>query len=324
MSNEVQKVVEVINKELKTNLTVGNDEALDTKRIETGMPALDIMLGGGVPRLAVTELFGLQSSGKTYISQRMIANAQKLGNTCAFIDAEFSYDPIWSANIGIDTENLIVSRPQTGEIALDVVLSLCEKKVDLIVLDSIAALLPTAEANEGMEHQSIGLQARLMNQFYRKLPRSNTDTAIVMINQIRAGIGGYIVRDALPGGKGQEFFSRIMVRVRKGEWIGTAKEPQGFFIEMKAEKNKTSVPLLTSSVPFYYTGVPNPTYEMFMMAADLGIVTRSGPQYSYTNRVTGEVTKCIGREGFLELLEGNEELQLCISDDLRSNGNDDS
>ncbi len=156
-----------------------------------------------------------QSSGKTYISQRIIANAQKLGNKCAFIDAEFSYDPVWSANIGINTEDLIVSRPQTGEKALDVLLALCEKDVDLIVLDSIAALLPPAEANESMEHQSIGLQARLMNQFYRKLPQSNTNTAIILINQIRAGIGGYITRDALPGGKGQEFFSRIMVRVRK-------------------------------------------------------------------------------------------------------------
>ena len=254
--SEVQSIVDIINKQLKTNITMGNDDSLDTLRIETGMPALDDMLGGGLPRLAVTELFGLQSSGKTYISQRMIAHAQKEGHTCAFIDAEFSYDPIWSANIGIDTENLIVSRPQTGETALDILLALCDQGIDLIVLDSIAALLPTAEAKEGMEHQSIGLQARLMNQLFRKLPQVNTKSALVFINQIRAGIGGYITRDALPGGKGQEFFSRIMVRVRKGETIGDHKSPQGFFIEMKAEKNKTSTPLLTSSVPFYYTGLP--------------------------------------------------------------------
>ena len=97
--SEVQSIVDVINKQLKTNITMGNDDSLDTLRIETGMPALDEMLGGGIPRMAVTELFGLQSSGKTYISQQMIAHAQKEGNTCAFIDAEFSYDPIWSANI---------------------------------------------------------------------------------------------------------------------------------------------------------------------------------------------------------------------------------
>ena len=314
---QVGDIVNEINKQLKTNLVVGNDEALDTVRIETGMPALDQMLGGGIPRLAVTELFGYQSSGKTYISQRIIANAQKLGNTCAFIDAEFSYDPVWSANIGIDTEKLIVSRPQTGEKALDVLLALCEQEVDLVVLDSIAALLPTAEAQECMEHQSIGLQARMMNQFYRKLPQSNTKTAIILINQIRAGIGGYITRDALPGGKGQEFFSRIMVRVRKGEAIGEVKSPQGFFIEMKAEKNKTSRPLLTSSVPFYFTGLPNPLYEMFMIGKDLSVIKQSGPQYSYVNKVTGEITKGMGREKFLEILQESEELQSQIAEEIK-------
>ena len=315
---EIKSIIDVINKELKTNMTVGDDDALETQRIETGMPALDAMLGGGVPRVAVTELFGLQSSGKTYISQRIIAHAQQLGHKCAFIDAEFSYDPIWSANIGINTEDLIVSRPQTGEKALDVLLALCEKDVDLIVLDSIAALLPTAEANESMEHQSIGLQARLMNQFYRKLPQSNTNTAIILINQIRAGIGGYITRDALPGGKGQEFFSRIMVRVRRGDTIGEQKNPQGFFIEMKAEKNKTSTPLLTSSVPFYFTGLPDPTYEAFMMATDLNIIKRNGPQYSYLDESTGEITKCIGKEKFIQLMKDDQELQTVIIESVRS------
>ena len=318
MSDDVKKILDVINKELKTNLMIGNDEALDTQRIETGMPALDGMLGGGVPRLAVTELFGYQSSGKTYISQRIIAHAQTLGNKCAFIDAEFSYDPIWSANIGIDTEKLIVARPQTGEKALDILLSLCEQGVDLIVLDSIAALLPTAEAQEGMEHQSIGLQARMMNQLFRKLPQANINTAIILINQIRAGIGGYITRDALPGGKGQEFFSRIMVRIRKGDTIGDAKEPKGFFINMKAEKNKTHTPLLTAAVPFYFTGLPDPLYELFMQAKDLDIIKQSGPQYSYTNEATGEIVKGMGREKFLQILKESEDLQDVIAEEVRS------
>ena len=169
-----------------------------------------------------------------------------------------------------------------------------------------------------MEHQSIGLQARLMNQFYRKLPQSNTNTAIILINQIRAGIGGYITRDALPGGKGQEFFSRIMVRVRRGDTIGEQKNPQGFFIEMKAEKNKTSTPLLTSSVPFYFTGLPDPTYEAFMMATDLNIIKRNGPQYSYLDESTGEITKCIGKEKFIQLMKDDQELQTVIIESVRS------
>ena len=315
----IDRIVASINKELKTNLVVGDDEALDTLRIPTGMPALDQMLGGGVPRQAVTELFGYQSSGKTYISQRIIAHAQTLGYTCGFIDAEFSYDPEWSSNVGINTHDLIVSRPDTGEVALDVLLKLCEQGVDIVVLDSIAALLPTAEAKEGMDHLSIGLQARLMNQLFRKLAPSNEKTAVILINQIRAGIGGYITRDALPGGKGQEFFSRIMVRVRKGETIGDQKSPQGFFIEMKAEKNKTHTPLLTSSVPFYYTGLPDPIYEAFMMASDLGIVVRSGPQYAYPDKETGEVLhKALGREKFLQLMKDNDGLRASIEAEIRS------
>ena len=134
-----------------------------------------------------------------------------------------------------------------------------------------------------------------------------------------AGIGGYITRDALPGGKGQEFFSRIMVRVRKGETIGDQKSPQGFFIEMKAEKNKTHTPLLTSSVPFYYTGLPDPIYEAFMMASDLGIVVRSGPQYAYPDKETGEVVyKALGREKFLQLMKDNEGLRTSIEAEIRS------
>ena len=315
----VDRIVASINKELKTNLVVGDDDALNTVRIPTGMPALDTMLGGGVPRQAVTELFGYQSSGKTYISQRIIAHAQTLGYTCGFIDAEFSYDPEWSANVGIVTKDLIVSRPDTGERALDILLALCEQRIDLVVLDSIAALLPTAEAKEGMDHLSIGLQARLMNQLFRKLGPSNEKTAVILINQIRAGIGGYITRDALPGGKGQEFFSRIMVRVKKGETIGDQKNPQGFFIEMKAEKNKTHTPLLTSSVPFYYTGLPDPIYEAFMMASDLGIVVRNGPQYAYPDKETGEVVyKALGREKFLQLTKDNDGLRTSIEEEIRS------
>ena len=315
----IDRIVASINKELKTNLVVGDDDALNTVRIPTGMPALDTMLGGGVPRQAGTELFGYQSSVKTYISLRIIAHAQTLGYTCGFIDAEFSYDPEWSANVGIVTKDLIVSRPDTGERALDILLALCEQRIDLVVLDSIAALLPTAEAKEGMDHLSIGLQARLMNQLFRKLGPSNEKTAVILINQIRAGIGGYITRDALPGGKGQEFFSRIMVRVKKGETIGDQKNPQGFFIEMKAEKNKTHTPLLTSSVPFYYTGLPDPIYEAFMVASDLGIIVRNGPQYAYPDKETGEILyKALGKEKFLQLMKDNDELRTLIEKEIRS------
>ena len=230
---DIHNIVEVINKKLKTNISIGDSESLSIKRIETGIPPFDQILGGGIPRQSVTEFYGYQSSGKTYIAQRIIAHAQSQGLQCGFVDAEWAFEPVWAERIGINTEELIVSRPHTGESALNILLALCESGLDLVVLDSIAALLPTAEAEGSMEDMQMGLHARLMNKIFRKLPiamsATNPGTAVIMINQIRAGLGGYITKEALPGGKGQEFFSRIMVRMAKGESIGD----RGFYIKMR-------------------------------------------------------------------------------------------
>ena len=292
-SRAIAKVLLAINKSLKTNLTFGNANDLQIGRISTGMPAFDKILGGGVPRQSVTELFGRQSTGKTYLAQRAIASAQRQGYTCAFIDAEHSYEPAWAELSGIDVDELIVSRPDTGEKALDILLALCASHIDLVVLDSIAALLPTAEADDSMEQNSIGLQARLMNKLFRKLPPMNANTAVILINQTRAGIGGYITRDALPGGRGQEFFSRIMVRVRRTESI----EDRGFYIEAKTEKHKTFTPNLSCTIPFYYSGEVDEAYELFTTALDAEVVTRSGPQYTFDG------ASAIGKEGFLSLMK---------------------
>ena len=297
-SADIQRIMKSINKELKTDLTFGDADSLKLDRIKTGMPSFDQMIGGGLPRQAVTELFGYQSSGKTYICQRAIASAQAQGMKCAFIDAEYSYEPEWAEKAGVNTNELIVSQPDTGEAALDILLALCEYEVDLIVVDSIAALLPTAERDKSMESDSIGLQARLMNKLFRKLPPANKRSAIVLINQIRAGIGGYITRDALPGGKGQEFFSRIMVRIRKGESI----KDEGFVIEARAEKNKTYTPHLTCSIPFYFDGHVDELNELFNVATSLEIISRSGPKYSFKE------FSAVGREGYLEVMRDSPEL----------------
>ena len=294
----MERVLTSINKSLKTNLTFGNSESLHMERIITGMPAFDQILGGGLPRQSVVELYGYQSSGKTYLAQRAIAYAQSQGLSAAFIDAEYSYDPEWAQTIGVDVENLVVSRPDTGEIALDVLLALCEAEIDLVVLDSIAALLPTAEASGGMDDQFMGVHARMMNKLFRKLPPVNKKSSVILINQIRAGIGGYITRDALPGGKGQEFFSRIMVRVRRGESI----RDEGFNIDARAEKNKTHTPNKTCSIPFYYTGAVDELAELFGVATDLEIISRSGPKYSFREN------SAVGRENFIKLLREDKKL----------------
>ena len=310
--HNVKKVIEAINKTLKTDLSIGAEEALRISRIETGMPPFDLAIGGGIPRQAVTEFYGYQSSGKTYIAQRIIAHVQQQGLLCGYVDAEWSYDPVWAETIGINIEDLIISRPHTGEKALDILLALCEAGCDLVVLDSIAALLPTAEADGSMEDQQMGLHARMMNKIFRKLPMAMSSTtpgtAVIMINQIRAGLGGYVTKEALPGGKGQEFFSRIMVRMAKGESIGD----KGFYIKMRTPKNKTFKPLQECTIPFYYTGEQNPMYELFATALDLGFVERRGASYSFNDH------KAMGREGFVSLMKSDETLFEDINTMVRS------
>ncbi len=304
----VKRIVDTINKKLKTNISIGSEDALEIKRISTGIPSFDQALGGGIPRQSVTEFYGYQSSGKTFVAQRIMAHAQSQGMQCALIDAEFSYDPIWAEKIGMNVEELIVSRPDTGEVALDVLLGLCDAGVDIIVLDSIAALLPTAEAAGGMDDMQMGSQARLMNKLFRKLPIVNKKTAVIMINQIRAGIGGYVTREALPGGKGQEFFSRIMVRVKKSESIGD----KGFYIDMRCDKNKTHQPMLECRIPFYYSGESDPVYELFTTAIDLEIVERRGATYQF------EGAKAVGKDNFVSLMKENNELLTNVTDKVRS------
>jgi recombination protein RecA len=292
-SRDIAKVLAAINKSLKTNLTFGNADDLQIGRISTGMPAFDKILGGGLPRQSVIELFGKQSTGKTYLAQRAIASAQSQGYMCAFIDAEHSYEPEWAKLSGINVDDLIVSRPDTGEKALDILLALCESHIDVVALDSI-------------EQNSIGLQARLMNKLFRKLPPMNKNTAVILINQTRAGIGGYITRDSLPGGRGQEFFSRIMVRVKRSESI----EDRGFYIEVTTEKNKTFTPNLSCTIPFYYSGEIDETYELFSTALDSNIVVRSGPQYTFDG------ASAIGKEGFLSLMKDDVKLMARIKKEV--------
>ena len=306
----MQEILAEINKRLKTNFTFADDASFEIRRLPTGMPLLDSILGGGLPRKGITILYGYQSSGKTFIAQKVIANAQKLGMTCAFVDAEFAYDPKWAAAIGVDNSKLILIQPPTAEKALDAVITLCELGVDLVIEDSIAALLPSKEDELDLDGSSppMGLHARLMNAFFRKVAPSNINTAIILINQVRAGLGGRggYVPDVLPGGKGQQFFTRILLRLKKGEEIyneGESKKakslPVGFYIQVTAEKNKTYQPLLTCEIPFYYVGATDYLFEIFQVALRLGIIEARGPYYSF-----GE-DKRLGRDGFLEWLRAD-------------------
>ena len=312
MAINLEKRLTEINKGLQTKFTLADEESLDIQRISTGLPNFDTMLGGGLPRKSATIFYGQESSGKTFLALKAIANAQSEKLECGFVDAEFSYDPVWAEKVGIQKKQLYIIQPETGEQALDATLALCKAGVDLVVVDSIAALLPTAEAQGSMEDQQMGLHARLMNKIFRKLPISMSShdpgTAVIMINQVRAGLGGYITREALPGGKGQEFFAKIMVRMSKGESIGD----KGFFIKMRTPKNKTYQPLQECTVPFYYSGEQDPTYELFTTALDLDVVSRRGATYAFEDK------KAVGKDNFVSLMKEDEALKDGIDTQVRS------
>ena len=299
MASDISKRLTEINKGLKTKFTLADEESLITKRISTGLPNFDKILGGGVPRRSTTIFYGQESSGKTFLAMKAIASAQSEGLECGFVDAEFSFDPDWAEKVGINVKDLYMLQPETGEQALDGALALCKAGVDLVVVDSIAALLPTKEMEGSMEDNTIGQQARMMNQLFRKHGPVNEKTALIMINQVRAGIGGYYTSDALPAGKGQQFFARIIVQCRRGKPIQDKGKsfPLGFMMEIKARKNKTAPPLGEASLPLYYTGQIDMSTLLFQLGVDFGIIERTGAYYSFDG------IRELGRENFIEALK---------------------
>ena len=299
MAISLEKRLTEINKGLQTKFTLADEESLDIQRISTGLPNLDTMLGGGLPRKSSTIIYGQESSGKTFIALKAIAHAQSEGLECGFVDAEFSYDPVWAEKVGIQKKKLYIIQPETGEQALDATLALCKAGIDLVVVDSIAALLPTKEMEGTMEDNTIGQQARLLNQFFRKHGPVNFKTALVMINQVRAGIGGYYTSDALPAGKGQQFFSRIIVQCRRGKPIQEKGNsfPLGFMMELKTKKNKTAPPLGECTLPFYYSGKIEMATLLFQLGVDFGHIERSGAYYNYDG------IRELGRENFIKALK---------------------
>jgi recombination protein RecA len=299
MAISLEKRLTEINKGLQTKFTLADEESLDIQRISTGLPNLDAMLGGGLPRKSSTIIYGQESSGKTFIALKAIAHAQSEGLECGFVDAEFSYDPVWAEKVGIQKKKLYIIQPETGEQALDATLALCKAGIDLVIVDSIAALLPTKEMEGTMEDNTIGQQARLLNQFFRKHGPVNFKTALVMINQVRAGIGGYYTSDALPAGKGQQFFSRIIVQCRRGKPIQEKGNsfPLGFMMELKTKKNKTAPPLGECTLPFYYSGKIEMATLLFQLGVDFGHIERSGAYYNYDG------IRELGRENFIKALK---------------------
>ena len=298
-------------------MRLGENVNLNIEAIPTGSLSLDIALGvGGIPRGRIIEIYGPESSGKTTIALHMIAEAQKLGGTAAFIDAEHALDPAYSKALGVDIENLIISQPDTGEQALEITESLVRSNaVDLIVVDSVAALVPKAEIEGEMGDSHMGLQARLMSQGLRKLTGaiSKSKSSVIFINQLREKIGVMFGNpETTTGGRALKFFTSVRMDIRRIDSIKRGDEIIGNRVRVKVVKNKVAPPFKQAEFDIMYGEGISKVGSILDAAVASGIVDKSGSWFSY-----GDVKIAQGRDNSKKYLEENPDLLAEIEGKVR-------
>jgi recombination protein RecA len=298
---------------------------LQIEAIPTGSISLDIALGiGGIPRGRVTEIFGPESAGKSTLAQHIIAEAQKLSGTAAYIDVEHALDPSYAAACGIKIEDLLVSQPDTGEQALEITEALVRSNaVDVIVIDSVAALVPRAEIEGDMGDSLPGLQARLMSQAMRKLAAaiSRSRTAVIFINQLREKIGIVFGNpEVTPGGRALKFYSSVRIDIRRIESLKQGQQFIGSRVRAKVVKNKVAPPFRSAEFDIMFVGKElgiSRQGDILDLAVDMGIVKKMGAFFSYGEQRLGQ-----GRENAKEFLRDNPDLTREIESKIRtSSGN---
>ena len=274
-------------------MKLGDRAKVSVDVIPSGSLALDKALGiGGYPKGRVIEIFGPESSGKTTLALHAIAECQKMGGRCAFIDAENAIDPVYAKNLGVDIDELILSQPDSGEQALDIAKILIDSgAIDLIVIDSVAALVPQAELDGEMSDSSIGLQARLMSKAMRKItPEMNrTNTTAIFINQLREKVGVMFGNpETTTGGKALRFYASIRLDVRKGEALKTGTDLIGNATKIKVVKNKVASPFKTALVSIIYGEGISHAEEVINLAVENGIIDKAGAWFSYNGEKIGQ------------------------------------
>lgn len=293
--------------------------------VPSGSVALDVALGiGGYPRGRIVEIYGPESSGKTTVSLHAIAEAQRAGGQAAFIDAEHALDPVYAKNLGVNVDELLLSQPDTGEQALEIAEALVRSgAVDILVIDSVAALVPKAEIEGEMGDAHVGLQARLMSQALRKLSGAinKSKTIAIFINQIREKVGIMFGNpETTPGGRALKFYSSVRLEVRRAETLKIGNEMVGNRTKVKVVKNKVAPPFKQAEVDIMYGEGISREGEILDIGADLDIVVKSGAWYSYNDERLGQ-----GRENAKIFLRENPEIATEIYESIREHyGMDDT
>jgi recombination protein RecA len=299
-------------------MKLGGAVAPPVETIPTGSLALDLALGiGGIPRGRITEIFGPESSGKTTLAQHVIAEAQKQGGMVAYVDVEHALDPAYAAGCGVNINDLLISQPDTGEEALEITEALVRSgAVDVIVVDSVAALVPRAEIEGEMGDAHVGLQARLMSQALRKLAGAigRSGTAVLFINQLREKVGIVFGNpEVTPGGRALKFYSSVRIDLRRADTIKEGSEAVGSHIRARVVKNKVAPPFRSAEFDIMFGRGISREGNLIDLGVDMGLVKKAGAFFSY-----GDIRLGQGRENAKQLLSQNSELAREIEQKIRA------
>jgi recombination protein RecA len=298
-------------------MRMGEKSSMAIDVVQTGALALDLALGvGGLPRGRVVEIFGPESSGKSTLAMHVVAEAQRNGGICAYIDAEHAMDPIYARAIGVDVDQLLISQPDTGEQALEIADMLVRSgALDVVVIDSVAALTPRAEIEGEMGDTHVGLQARLMSQALRKLTANlnRTNTIMIFINQLREKIGVMFGSpETTPGGRALKFYSSVRLDIRRIESIKDGTEITGSRTRVKVVKNKVAPPFRQAEFDIMYGKGISREGSLLDMAVEMNIIKKSGAWFTYEGEQLGQ-----GRENAKSYLASNPEIMMEVSDRVR-------